>query len=46
VRSGGTLVFHDYPRAPGVLRNVEELLESNMVSCGQAKQALLYCKKV
>lgn len=46
VRSGGTLVFHDYPRAPGVLRNVEELLESNLLSRGQAKRALFHCRKL
>jgi predicted O-methyltransferase YrrM len=45
VRAGGTIVFHDYPRASGVRRNVEELLEFDLVSCAGAKQNFFYCRK-
>jgi predicted O-methyltransferase YrrM len=45
LRKGGILVFHDYPRAPGVVKTVEELLESNSVSLGLRIENFFYCKK-
>jgi predicted O-methyltransferase YrrM len=46
LRSGGSLVLHDYPRAAGVARVVKEILNSGRVTHVQTRSFLCHCRKI
>lgn len=45
LRNGGICIFHDYPNAPGVVQNVQELLELKAITNECTESRLFFCKK-